>query len=72
MYARELRQKVGGIKTQIRYGTKDVELWTKVRGLYDRYEIMDMTEIEKDSKLPKFDHSLRWKRKQERIQHSIP
>ena len=65
-FAMELRQKDKRIKTQLRYGIRDVELWTKIRGSDERYERMKMEVIEDEVQLPKFDHSLRWKRRQER------
>ena len=64
--AADMRVNDKTLKTQIRYGKRDVELWAKRRGSDERYYLIPMEEIEKDNRLPKFDHTARWNRKQER------
>ena len=65
-FAQDLRGKDNGMKTQIRYGQVDVELWTKRKCQDKRYDTINMEEIEMNERLPKFDHTIRWTRKQER------
>ena len=65
-YAKEQRDTQCDLKTQIRYGTKDIELWTKIRGTDDMFSQMNMEDVERTEQLPKFDHSVRWTRKKER------
>ena len=65
-YAKDQRDSQCDLKTQIRYGIKDIELWTKVRGSDDRFSQMKMEDIEMTEQLPKFDHSVKWTRKKER------
>ena len=66
IYARDLRMREKNLKTQLRYGTRDVELWTKYRGENERYTLFPMEDIENDCQMPKFNHTARWNRKQER------
>ena len=65
-FAQELRLKDKDTKTQIRYGKCDVELWTKNRSQDERFSQMNMDDIEREQRLPKFDHTIRWTRKKER------
>ena len=65
-YASEFRQKYSNMKTQIRYGWKDIELWVKEKGSDERFRIVNMEDIEEKEKLPKFDHTVRWRRKTDR------
>ena len=64
-FAHALRTNDNTIKTQVRYGDRDVELWTKKRGLNERYTQMDMKMIQQDEQLPRFDHSIKWTRNTE-------
>ena len=65
-FAHDIRSKNKNIKTQVRYGNKDVELWTKTRGEDERYERMEMEEVEREAQLPKFDHLVRWQKRPDR------
>ena len=65
-FAQELRLNDKNTKTQIRYGKCDVELWTKNRSQDERFSLMNMDDIEREQRLPKFDHTIRWTRKKER------
>ena len=65
-YAQELRSDNKSIKTQIIFGKSDLELMTKTRGTGNRYETIPMEEIERKTNLPKYDHTIKWTRKQER------
>ena len=64
--AKDMRLKNNSVKTQIRFGLIDVELLTKRKGSEDRYEIVPLEEIEKTNPLPKFDHSKKWSRREDR------
>ena len=69
--AREMREKDAGLRTQIRFGDKDIELHTKRKGSNDRYVIFPMGDIEYDELLPKFDHTLKWNRRDDRPRRHI-
>ena len=59
----ELRQNNSNLKTQIRIGENDFEVYTKVKGSQDPYTKEDLNEIMDMVKAPKFNHSIKWKRK---------
>ena len=65
-FAKDIRLKDKKVKTQIRFGQKDVELLTKTRGSDERYEIVPMEEIKSTNPLPKFEHSKKWSRREDR------
>ena len=54
------------MKTQIRFGRKDLELYTKEKGKYLPYTKVELEDFMDVSKLPTFDHSISWKRHSER------
>ena len=68
-YAKDMRYEDSSVKTQIRFGTNDVELLTKTRGSNERCAVVPMEVIESKNPLPKFDHKIQWKRKEERPPH---
>ena len=69
--AREMREKDTGLRTQIRFGDTDIELFTKRKGENERYTKVPMEEIEAEEQLPKFDHSIRWRRRDDRPRRYI-
>ena len=62
--AKDIRDKDRSMKTQIRFGQSDLELYTKRKGSDDRYTPVPLDTL--DAELPKFDHSLRWRRRDDR------
>ena len=64
--ARDMRSRDNQLKTQVRFGPRDVELVTKRRGSDERYTIVPLGSIEMDDQLPKYDHSIKWRRRQDR------
>ena len=50
------------LKTQLRFGHKDIKVYTKVKGEdsgFRKVELEDFTDV---SQLPSFNHSIKWKR----------
>ena len=62
---REMREKDTDLKTQLRFGVKDLEIFTKTRGSEDPYHKIPLEEVTNVESIPVFDHSLKWKKKNE-------
>ena len=66
-YCNDEREKNKNMKTMIRFNDHDLEVLMKDRSVEDHYNIVDLKEIEHDvGKIPKFDHTIQWKKRQER------
>ena len=59
----ELRNEKQDIKTQIRFGKSDVEVLTKTKGQDEPFKLARLETICRGESIPKFDHNLTWKRK---------
>ena len=64
-FAADLRAKMGNVKTQIRFTDIDIRLYTKIKGTEDPFEEMAMEEVETNEKLPKVEHDIQWRRKED-------
>ena len=62
----EKRLELKDIKTQLRYGQKDVEILVKEKGSQEPFRLVDMREFLWDADIPSFDHSVKWRRQVER------
>ena len=60
------------LKTQIRFGSKDLELYLKERGSEEGFRKTSLREFLGKEQLPKFDHSVRWRRKVNRSERRVP
>ena len=49
------------LKTQIRFGHKELEIYTKLKGAEEGYSKMDLHEFLEGKILPDFDHNIKWK-----------
>ena len=59
---REMREQDKSLKTQLRFGKDDIEIFTKNKGEeapYKQVRIEDITDI---TAVPLFDHSIRWRK----------
>ena len=54
------------IKTQLRFGSRDVEIMMKEKGSKDPYKKVTYSEVTDPSGVPEFDHSVKWTQRQER------
>ena len=54
------------LKTQLRYGTNDFEILTKEKGTTEPFRIAEMKDFIGDSRLPDFNHNIKWRRQSER------
>ena len=54
------------IKTQLRFGSRDVEIMMKEKGSKDPYKKVTYSEVTDPSGVPGFDHSIKWTQRQER------
>ena len=64
-FAADLRGKMGNLKTQIRFTDIDIRLFTKIKGTEDPFEEMPMEEVELTEKLPKVEHEIQWRRRED-------
>ena len=62
-FCRELRSNNNNTKTLIRFNDNDLEVVTKDKKTDDNYQILPLNDIEKQGKIPKFNHSLVWKKR---------
>ena len=62
----EKRQDEPDLKTQLRFGYKDVEVYTKYRGDNTGFRKVTLSEFTDVTTLPKFNANLKWKRFQDR------
>ena len=63
---KDMREKNKELKTQIRFGLKDVEVFLKTKGSQEPYEKVPLEDITDTTKIPVFNHKLKWKKKYER------
>ena len=68
----ERRKEVEGMKTQLRFGSKEVEVYTKVRDSGEGFKKVDLREFMGENELPPFDHSIRWRRRIDKPERRIP
>ena len=55
-----------GLKTQVRFGVKDVEVYTKYKGSDEPYKRSALEEIVDITLIPSYDHKIKWKQRAER------
>ena len=66
-YCNDVRAKDKNIKTMIRFNDHDLEVLFKDKSTEEHYNIVALKDIEENTgKLPKFDHTVLWKRRQDR------
>ena len=65
-YCAQMRADNRDIKNQIRFGDEDIEVLVKNRMEDDRYSILPLDTIEKDGSIPKFNHSIVWKKRKDK------
>ena len=63
----DMRLKNPLLKTQIRLGVKDVEVYLKEKGTEEPYKMAALRDIVDIKELPRFDHEIRWNRRSERM-----
>ena len=62
-YCMEIIDKDKDMKTMLRFNDKDIKVLVKNRRFEEQYRIVPMADIEKVGKVPKFDHSIIWRRR---------
>ena len=66
MICREKRMEDETLKTQIRFGKKDLEIFVKHRGDETPFKLVRMYEFTDVDNIPPFDHQIKWKRIEDR------
>ena len=61
MLCKEKREKDRTLKTQLRFGERDLEVLTKEKGGEEPFRVVNMKEFTKGREIPDFDHTIRWK-----------
>ena len=62
----ELRSENEEIRTQMRFGPLDIEVWTKTRGTTDPFEKVNLNETFDMDSIPKYDFTKKWNKKVDR------
>ena len=65
-YCSDLRREDPNLKTRIQFNDKDLEVLTKLRRSDEPFKILELKVIESRGAIPKFDHSITWKRRSDR------
>ena len=60
------------LKTQIRYGSKDIEVHIKIKGSGEGFKKTNLVEFMGDNSIPTFDHTVKWRKRAERGERRIP
>ena len=63
---KDKRAKNVDLKTQIRFGKKDLEIFTKEKGKNEPFKKVSLAEFTEEEDLPLFDHAITWKRYKDR------
>ena len=50
------------LKTQLRFGRKDVEVYCKIKGEEEGFRKIELSDFTDEEKIPTFNHSIKWKR----------
>ena len=62
----EMREQHKDMKTQLHFGARDVDFFTKERGSDKAYKKIALEDVTDVTKLPKFDHGIKWRKRIER------
>ena len=68
----ERRQQNKDLKTQLRFGMRDVEVFTKTKGSGEGFKKVELNDFLGDNYIPPYDHNIKWKRKEDRKVRRIP
>ena len=61
-----MRSNDSNLKTQLRFGHRDIDVMTKEKGSKEPYKYVPLVELTNLQDLPKFDHSRRWAQRVDR------
>ena len=65
--AKEVRANDNTIKTQIRWGNNDIEIFTRLKGSEEAFKKMDLLEFMDKTTLPDFDDTVKWKNRENNL-----
>ena len=69
---KDRRQENPDLKTQMRFGLKEIEVYTKYRGTGEGFKKVKLDEFLEMELLPEFEHDLKWKKRTEREERRKP
>ena len=69
---KDRRQEDPELKTQMRFGLKEIEVYTKYRGTGEGFKKVKLDEFLETESLPEFEHDIKWKRKTDREERRKP
>ena len=69
---KDKRAEHGDLKTQIRFGTKDIEIFTKWRGSGEGFKKTSLLEFMGDEETPEFDDTVKWRKRVDRPTRRVP
>ena len=59
---KDMRTEEPSLKTQLRFGTRDIELYTKTKGEESGFKRIELNEFTDMTRVPEFDPTIKWKR----------
>ena len=66
------REENSDLKTQLRFGIKDIEVFTKWKGKDEGFKKTNLQEFLGEESIPNFEHDIKWKKKVDRPERRIP
>ena len=69
---RRKRAEERDLKTQIRYGARDIEVHTKMKGTGEGFKKTNLVEFMGENQIPTFDHTVKWKKRADKGEIRIP
>ena len=68
----ERRQQNKELKTQLRFGMRDVEVFTKSKGSGAGFKKVELKDFLGEDYIPAYDHNIKWRKKEDRKVRRIP
>ena len=69
--AAEVRAEKSDIKTQIRWGNADLEIFTKAKGEKEQFRRQNLREFMGEADLPKFDMDVKWENRETKFRRKL-
>ena len=63
---KQIKREDMGVKTQLRFGEQDIEVYTKRKGAPKPFKRKELMEIVDLTRLPPFDHNKEWRNRKDR------
>ena len=61
------RSEDSSLKTQVRFGERDLEVLVKTKGEDTPYRVVDLEAFADNEEIPEYDHNIKWRRQEDRM-----